>query len=434
MSLITMDAPSPRVAARPAAPAGAPSRNAKGVVTAVFVSILFLANLGLTVGGFPLKFSLVAIYVLAAYGLWTRNFIISLPSVAFYGVLAAAAWVSTAINPEASAGSLSLLLVLYAPFVLRLHPRINARQWMEFCLRRYGDLAMILAFAGMLQFMLQFAIHAPWLFDIKQLFPEFLRAGGNYNTVIAAGGVMKSNGFFLREPSSFSALIAIALLIELVYFKRLQRLGVFAMAMALSYSGTGILILLLGLIAPTGVKAMGRAFVVLGAAFVFFLLFADALNLWFFLGRLNEFSTVGTSGYARFVAPVNLLKTGFYYPEWAKLLGHGPGTIDRAIVFANVKFEIFDPTWAKLIYEYGLVGSGAILLFLFATFAGRALSPSIRLALLYAWLASGGLLLQSDFCALLLLIVVLCPSVAAFKAASPKPAPAVPRWSQRGVS
>lgn len=433
MSLIMIDAPPPQVANRSDAPPGdALSSLTKAIVTAVFVSTMFLASLGVMVGDFPLKFSLVAIYCLVAYGVWTRRFILSVPSAAIYCVVAVTAWASATINSEASAGSLSLLLVLYAPFMLRLNPQINGRAWMEFTLHRYVGLATVLAFAGILQFALQFLIHASWLFDVKQLFPEFLRAGGNYNTVIAAGGVTKSNGFFLREPSSFSSLMAIALLVELVYFRRLLRSAIFGLAMALSYSGTGILILVLGLLAPTGARAVGRALLVAGGALVFFLLFANPLNLWFLIGRLGEFSSVGSSGYARFVAPINVLKVGFYYPDWAKLIGHGPGTIDRAISFINVKFEIFDPTWAKLIYEYGLIGASAILLFLINAFAGRMLSASIRLALLYAWLASGGLLLQSDFCALLLVLVVLGPSAVPFQAGGSKRI-VIRHWSQRGA-
>src|SRR5690606_958101 len=97
----------------------------------------------------------------------------------------------------------------------------------EWILRVFAGVGLFCAIAGIAQFLMQFVIKAPWLFDFTPNLPPVLRSSGGYNTVIPAGdGLFKSNGFFFKEPSLFSLVMAFALLVEIGHFRRWLRMGV----------------------------------------------------------------------------------------------------------------------------------------------------------------------------------------------------------------
>jgi len=76
--------------------------------------------------------------------------------------------------------------------------------------------------------------------------------------VIAVGSHYKSNGFFFHEPSDFSFVMALGLVVEWVGQKRPLRLGCHALALLLTYSGTGLFALAIGLLFPLGLKTLLR--------------------------------------------------------------------------------------------------------------------------------------------------------------------------------
>src|SRR5262249_35111400 len=121
-------------------------------------------------------------------------------------------------------------------------------------------------------------------------------------------------------------------------------------------------------------------------------LLGEALNLSFTLGRIYEFSSDRSSGYSRFVAPVRLVLENLSIEPWTPFLGNGPGTISRF----QAGYLIFDPTWAKSIFEYGLAGFFFVIgLVLYASNQFR--SPAeLRAALLASYLIMGGHLLAPD--------------------------------------
>jgi hypothetical protein len=90
--------------------------------------------------------------------------------------------------------------------------------------------------------------------------------------------------------------------------------------------------------------------------------------------------------------------------------GHGPGTIFRQ----DVGYEFHDPTWAKLIFEYGLTGFVVFLaLFLFALRTSSPDSPPplrARAMLFGGWLLMGGHLLSPEQNFLTLALVGLLPA------------------------
>ena len=121
------------------------------------------------------------------------------------------------------------------------------------------------AAAGVLQFAAQFV--GLGLFSFEGIVPSSILFEKGYNLripITGSGPLLKSNGFFLVEPSIFSQFMAVALAIEVVSVKRVPLLCLFAAGFMLSFSGTGWLVLAGFVAAATA--GMGARGVVLACA------------------------------------------------------------------------------------------------------------------------------------------------------------------------
>ena len=301
--------------------------------------------------------------------------------------------------------SLFLLLLIYFPFVFSLRAELFERDASDLMLRRFLNVAQFCALVGIAQFYAQFLIHADWLFNFTPYVPVVLRGPAGFNTVIQVGSRYKSNGFFFHEPSEFSFMMALALLAEWSSTRRWWRVATFSLALLLTYSGTGILTLCIGMLFPLGRKAALRVLMLASAGFIVLWVLGDALNLSFTLQRLGEFGSERSSAYIRYLAPFRLLNDTFNTEAWTPWLGHGPGTISREVR----SYEFHDPTWAKLLFEYGLLGFTLVVtLFVVALRRSRAPSP-VRAVLFACWLIMGGYLMVPEPIVLTLVLVGLLP-------------------------
>jgi hypothetical protein len=296
-----------------------------------------------------------------------------------------------------------LLFAMYLPFVFVLGSRAGVAY--DDAAELFGTVAWLCGIAGVLQFYAQFFLHGDWLFDFTGYLPAWLRGPGGFNTVIPVGGHFKSNGFFFREPSGFSFLMALALVMECLGRRRAPRIAVFGLALLLTYSGTGLLALLIGMLIPLDRKTLVRLTLLAGAGGLAFLLLDDALNLSFTLGRLDEFGSERSSGYIRYIAPGRLLADTAASEPATLWFGHGPGSISHK----EAGFEFHDPTWAKLVFEYGLLGFVAFVGLFLVAMRGTAAPLRVRAMLLAAWLVMGGHLLSPEQNFLTLALVGLFP-------------------------
>jgi hypothetical protein len=83
-------------------------------------------------------------------------------------------------------------------------------------------------------------------------------------------------------------------------------------------------------------------------------------------------------------------------------LGRGPGTVQEQ--FRLLSFSAFDPTWGKIIYEYGLLGAAVYFrLFYVAVWRGPR---CLRFAVGYTYLFLGGYLLNPSILMQLAALVV----------------------------
>jgi hypothetical protein len=299
----------------------------------------------------------------------------------------------------------------YLAFIFVAHLPDGNESLQRYTMTTFSNLMLIAAVAGILQFFVQFVYKAPWLFDFTDYIPLLFRGGGTYNTVISAGSFFKSNGFFFREPSTCSQYLALALICEIALWRRnlrklsLPRMATLGLCLLLTYSGTGLVTLFIGLMFPLGLKTALRMSALGVAGLLIFWLLGDALNLGFTAKRVNEFSKPGTSAYARFVAPVNFIQGQMDSHSITFLIGHGPGSVTRNAVH-KATYENADPTWAKALFEYGVLGFLTFVsLFLYSAFKSRAPAELIA-AFCFGWLIVwGGVFLAPEMTAL---IFILC--------------------------
>src|SRR5260370_2724990 len=228
--------------------------------------------------------------------------------------------------------SLLLLLALYLPFAVRLKtaPDLAAiHQYIQFA---YVSAATVIACIAVAQIVLVNVFGASYLANVYFILPDGIRGAGTYTFLREEAGIVKANGFFLRESADLSIMTALAIIIEYFTRARWRVLAILAAGMLSSFSGSGILALVVGFLIPRSLNRVPlfvlSAIVVIP---VFFLMYnSDIPGLTLFFDRLSEFNTPGTSGYARFVAPLEMVQTDLDTGGAAMLICHGSGRVFRS--------------------------------------------------------------------------------------------------------
>lgn len=390
----------------------------------LLLSVTVLERFGISAGALSASSALLGGYLFLLLAGCAGALALSLERLLLYGVCLSVALVSLLFNEKASSpSSLLLLSAMYLPFLFVLRPgSLDDHDDAAWVMGKFLDIMAVCALIGIAQFGAQTLVHADWLFDFTPYIPEKLRAAGTFNTVISMGSFNKSNGFFFREPSGFSYLMALALIAEGFTLRRKPRMACLGLALLLTYSGTGILALLLGTLHPLGPKTLLRLAIMAAVGAVVFWLLGDALNLSFTLERVGEFNSTYSSGYMRYVAPGRLVSESIDSAWWAPWLGHGPGTIFRTVR----DYEFHDPTWAKLLFEYGLAGFTAFVSLFLVTLRRPSVSLQVRATLFWGWLIMGGHLLSPEQNFLTLALIGLTPGVALASRASRPPEASAP--------
>jgi hypothetical protein len=193
--------------------------------------------------------------------------------------------------------------------------------------------------------------------------------------------------------------MAFALLCELSLGRRLWAMAVLCLGLLLSYSGSGLLILAIGLLFPLGRAGLLRFAGTAALAAVVFYFFGDALNLSYTAGRVEEIGTANSSAYCRFVDPIAVMLPEFEANGWISLLGLGPGTLHKM-------YGTCETTFGKVPFEYGLLGTVAFAALYLGALARPGLPMRIRAGLFAQWatqpflLAPEALLLTYLLCAM----------------------------------
>lgn len=309
-----------------------------------------------------------------------------------------------------SIGSLLVILALYVVLVVRPLSTFDAGQTFSIFVK-YMRVCSVL---GILQYALQFAGVRAFSFLVMApiLRPVLVEPLFNYQPIIGYGStIMRSNGFFLVEPSVFSQFLVLATVVDIFVRREWRYVPLYVVAHLLSYSGTGLLALAitLPLLALVDLRSSGRVLafaagllVVGGAAAVVLPDQFAALT-----GRADELNYAGSSGYARYIAPLGIL--GEVWGETRTLIGYGPGALERASFYVPGSGSAL----VKLFIDYGLLG-----LVTFATFLLAAIwRRDIAIICLYGvvnFQFGGGFLLFAPF-------IVILATLCIWSAPSPHP-------------
>lgn len=384
------------------------SSTGKLAIRSAIIAFLFLSQVAYNIGDFPLSVDFICYASCAAYLLVSGYVALDFLSFSlFTGTAALAALRMPYSDSSTSWTSLLLLLALLAPFSFRMTDRYDLRSVQECIQDTFVSAATVIGLVAIIQIVVVNAVKTPFLTNIHFVLPDAIRGAGNYAYTREGTGLIKANGFFLRESATLSIVMALALMIEFYGKARLRILAIVGAGLICSFSGSGILALFAGFVLPRSIRRI-PVFIasLIGLVAILFVLYiADIpyLDVWF--DRLQEFTTPNTSGYARFVAPFEMVVHSFeeVASTW---LGKGAGSYLREIMLLRVKYEVNDPTWAKLIYEYGVLG----FILVSSIFVIRLYSSSARIEvcnfLLFIWL-SGGLLLKPDFTLMVWLLTLV---------------------------
>ena len=305
-------------------------------------------------------------------------------------VLAGAVW--QAVSPgtvgdrAASGNSLILFLALTSFATISFAKPVREAEFF----RVISFWFMVIAVAGIAQFFAQFA--GLRLFAFTGFLPASLLNEATYHLEIPAGfgDALKSNGLVLIEPSVFSQIMALGIIIEALGTRRPWQMAGFVLGLLLSFSGTGWIVLAAflagsaiglgwrGLAIAAGVVAILGA--VLGAAS---LLTPDAVTA--LAARIGEVNTPGTSGHMRFVTPFWMLGDVFSAAPSALLFGIGSGRGE----LLTLPYDYAVNTAIKVLVEYGIPALAAYVV-LFVLGSKTRMQTALVLPAMVLFLFTGG--------------------------------------------
>jgi hypothetical protein len=261
-----------------------------------------------------------------------------------------------------SPSSLLLLIAVHLPYIFTITSSDGKDRIIKFFL----GIVTVFACCGIAQYCLQFFVNPGFLFPIEHFTPDsFIVQQFNHQAAMEYGShEYRANGVFLLEPSFFSQVLAVAIIVELCTFGRLSRIAVYGLALIVSYSGTGLIVLAVCL--PFCLVAQRRwGLLVLGLLVLAVII---PLQLHFhanrLLSRIGEFDSNQSSAYMRFVGGFRLFDKFLWEDLWRTLFGYGAGSFvsysSRVHYYAAAEMALF-----KIVFEFGLVGAVAYFGFLF---------------------------------------------------------------------
>ncbi len=261
-----------------------------------------------------------------------------------------------------SPSSLLLLVAVHLPYIFAIPGSDDKDRIIKFFL----GIVTVFAWCGIAQYCLQPFVSRRFLFPIENFTPDsFIVQQFNHQATMEYGShEYRANGVFLLEPSFFSQVLAVAIIAELCTLGRMSRLAVYGTALIVSYSGTGLVVLVVCL--PLCLIAQRRwGLLIFGmltlAVIVPLQLYFHADRL---LARIAEFGSLQSSGYSRFVGGFYLFDQFLWHDPGRALFGYGAGSFtaysSRVHYLAAAEMALF-----KMVFEYGLVGASTYFGFLF---------------------------------------------------------------------
>jgi hypothetical protein len=296
---------------------------------------------------------------------------------------------------ELSVSSLAMFTVVHLPFVFGARPTASTvappldrvRDGTATSIHStFLNLALVLAWCGIAQFFLQSVIDVRFLFPIENFFPSSLVVQHfNSQGIVEYGSqTYRANGVFLPEPSFFSQLMGIAIVLELCLKGRWHRLAVYGVALLAAAAGTGLLILAICVPLLIMKRARWDLLLLAAAAIAVVGALGDSSYAGHLASRAGEFNANGSSAFARFIGGFYLFDQFLWNDPWRTLFGFGAGSFSELASHAH--YSVAEMPVFKMILEFGLLGALLYFLvigyFLFSSPAPKLLSLAIAIAFL----------------------------------------------------
>ena len=371
-------------------------------VSALGISILLFSCIFLQRFGIPasetqtIAIPFVIAYLVFGYMLLRGRLFVSPGLLVAYCAAMALITLSLMISSVApSLMSYFYLLSVYLLYVFKLRYREGV---FEHAVDAYQNFMLVAAVIGIVQFLGQFVVDRELVFPIDTFLPPEILFTETFNVIIPLtyeSEIMKSNGVFFLEPSFFSQFLAIAIVAELTTRQRMRRLLVYGGALLVSYSGTGlalVVVLLPWILYRRGnIQLLVWGFIGIG----FLAIAGDALNLEMLTKRIGEFEETESSGFARFISPILLIRDFLLDSAQSFFFGLGAGTIEDVMAASRVNsYLAHDPTWIKLLIEYGFLAFMAVMIYVLMALGHGNRHPVIFVAVMLTFLLLGGYLLN----------------------------------------
>lgn len=335
-----------------------------------FVSILFQSICLFNIGSFPVTvtflFSVLLLLVSVIESFINKSIEIKKVAIFFYFlmIIGLSSVFSSGFNV------LSILLYLYYLFLFVVSSHeINPvkEKWIIQVFRR---ILLFASFYAIYQFI---AYNIVAELPLKEIIPLSFRTP-NYNTVSQTWtfsvNVYRAHSFFV-EPSVLSQFSAIAILLTLFFWKKEKFITNFiyiivsTLSLILSLSGTGFIVLFIGLIYflfKSNLSFVYKFFFVMIGFFAFVILANSELGEYYF-NRFGEVSNAvtDTSGFNRFILPYRIS----IYTLTNKFFGYGPGLDEIAMEEFFALEKTVSSGYGKVFVELGVLGFvGLVLIFL----------------------------------------------------------------------
>jgi hypothetical protein len=402
-------------------------------VTWLVVLVVLTQRLGVPVGGTPISVAIPLTYLAVGLLLIRRRLEVSQLrfELLLLGLTACVATTAAVAlrGGTFSSSSLMLLVAIYLPWVFSAGGGAG-RDVLEHAGAVFIRVMLVLATCAVAQFIGQLA--GVWQYeDVLLRFVPSQLVVPNYNPSIPleyGAEIYKANAFVMLEPSFLSQYCALAVLVGLVTRIRSWQLVVLIAGLASAVSGTGIVLLISGIVLLL-VRERQRirpAYVIAGAVALTLVLLSPAASL--LLQRSDEVSASGSSGNARFVTPYTIALGLLHDDPYLYATGAGPGMaydVVGSVGPLDANFTILP----KLVLEYGLIAGGVFMLFIVFSLLDGVAWRVVPGALVIALFLLSGALLQPQTATLAWLLTGLgsarSPWPAAGASQPRRPVPAV---------
>jgi hypothetical protein len=326
----------------------------------LFFLAIITQRLSLIPGANPVPIALV-IYVAAALLLYARKGVVIRRGLLLSVLSMVCVLIATSIftGRDFSPNSLMYLLVLYLPFsfvtsegAVRHPTSADGYRW-------FSTMMCVFAVVALYQYGSQAFLHIPYSDPLSSLPKGFTMSNYEVSYPIQYGSeIYKSNAYVFLEPSFLSQFLALALLIEIMMFRRITAIVLQILALATTFSGTGLLFIAITLPFAIIANLHNRRVAMLAGLAAIAIVAAVASNP-AVLKRSGELNEQGSSASIRFSTPYERMGDLAFESASSILVGYGAGNADRIKV--DDRIANF-PAIPKAIIEYGVIGGIPLLL------------------------------------------------------------------------